>query len=298
MVFAYRGRYSLTAVYAVQIYDWLLNLGDEIELIHNARWTSIKVAYLLCRYLPLLTFPMYLWAWLLNHTKHVCEKIIHPLYGCLMIYQLSAQAVILIRAYAFTGRNKWVLAVLSTCYLAIMGAEIWLFGSRFVVPEEIFFIFGTSGCFGNDAGAQKSGLFQFHFALQTGMVVLGNFLLDLLMTIVVVVHCFRMGSVQGRLGKAFLFQGLTAFIVMAALNLMAAVLYLRPDRRFNGIGLPFLVLSDVLACHLILDLRRRVSPTEEDLEEEQSRIVHKAFDPKYAPDRRLRCRRSVDQWAC
>ncbi|KAJ8507120.1 hypothetical protein ONZ45_g10478 [Pleurotus djamor] len=272
------GQYSTVAVYAVQVYEWLLNLSEEVELIHQAHWSSMKIAYMICRYVPLLTCPVYLWAWLRDHPPELCAKVVHPLYGFLTCYQLSAQGVMLIRTYAFTGRKLSVLLMLLACYLAVMGTEIWLFSSRFVFPEELYVAFGTSGCFANDAGAQSGSLFDPHrVAIQSGCVLLGIFLLDVIMTATIIVHCIRIRSTQGALGKAFLAQGLVAFLVMSAVNLPSAVLYLRGDRLYNGLGLPYLFLSDVMACRLILLLRRKVKPTETDLLDEQSRIVREAL---------------------
>ncbi|KAJ8515366.1 hypothetical protein ONZ45_g7200 [Pleurotus djamor] len=272
------GQYSTVAVYAVQVYEWLLNLSEEVELIHQAHWSSMKIAYMICRYVPLLTCPVYLWAWLRDHPPELCAKVVHPLYGFLTCYQLSAQGVMLIRTYAFTGRKLSVLLMLLACYLAVMGTEIWLFSSRFVFPEELYVAFGTSGCFANDAGAQSGSLFDPHrVAIQSGCVLLGIFLLDVIMTATIIVHCIRIRSTQGALGKAFLAQGLVAFLVMSAVNLPSAVLYLRGDRLYNGLGLPYLFLSDVMACRLILLLRRKVTPTESDLLDEQSRIVREAL---------------------
>lgn len=47
----------------------------------------------------------------------------------------------------------------------------------------------------------------------------------------------------------------------------------------TGITLPLtLVMSDIIACRLILSLRRRVSPTESFELQEQSRFVAEALD--------------------
>jgi hypothetical protein len=52
--------------------------------IHQARWTSAKVAYLCCRYYPLLVYPLYMWAWLGNHPAKLCIESAHPLYSFLV----------------------------------------------------------------------------------------------------------------------------------------------------------------------------------------------------------------------
>jgi hypothetical protein len=109
-----------------------------------------------------------MWAWLGDYESKFCERLIHPLYALLIpfvshfsvilffIAQLrylatystrSARltsdlaqiwliiwhisAVILIRAYAFTGRKMSVGIIFGIGFLALLGAEIWLFGTQF-----------------------------------------------------------------------------------------------------------------------------------------------------------------------
>jgi len=272
------GRYSVAAVYVVHIYEWLIQLDDVWALIHQARWTSVKIAYLFCRYYPLLVFPVYMWAWLGNHSSELCQKLVHPLYAFLVPFHLCPQAVILMRAYAFTGRSKLVLAILLPAYLAVLVAYSWLLGSQFVYIKDLYFLFGTSACFANDKHAEDGPTFAYTPATRSGLVVLGGFLLDALMMSVVILHCIRIRSTQGSLGRTFLKQGAGVFVVMSGVNLLVAFIYLGRNRQFDGVGTPFLmILSPVLACRLVLMLRRTVSPSETEELRRQSGLVREAF---------------------
>lgn len=51
------------------------------------------------------------------------------------------------RTYAFTERNRLVLAILLTCYAALFAVEIYCFAVEVVVPVEIFQFLGKTGCF-------------------------------------------------------------------------------------------------------------------------------------------------------
>jgi hypothetical protein len=290
------GRYSVTAVYVVQVYEWLIQLDDEWTLIHQARWTSVKIAYLFCRYYPLLVFPVYLWAWLGDHSSELCQKIIHPLYAFLVPFHLCPQGVILMRAYAFTGRNKFVLAILLPAYLAFITAFSWLLGSQFIYVKDLYFLFGTSACFANDKHAEDGPGFSYTRATRTGLVILGSFLLDSLMMSVVILHCIRIRSTQGTLGRTFLKQGAGVFVVMSGLNLLVASIYLGRNRQFDGVGTPFLmILGPVLACRLVLMLRRTVSPSESEERRRQSCLVREAFA---AYDSSLEVELPRDAWGC
>jgi hypothetical protein len=52
--------------------------------VHRGPWNSVKVAYLMCRYYPLLLWPIFVWSWVGNHPPEYCARLIHPLY-CLVI---------------------------------------------------------------------------------------------------------------------------------------------------------------------------------------------------------------------
>ncbi|THV03818.1 hypothetical protein K435DRAFT_238694 [Dendrothele bispora CBS 962.96] len=270
-------RYSAIAVYTLCVYDWILSIADEYKLIWKAPLTTMKTAYLVCRYYPLLIFPVYLWVWLNNHSQDFCQRALHPLYGAITIFPVSAQAVVLMRTYAFTGRERKILYSLCACYLSLAGAEIWLFGYWFILESSAFQLFGKSGCFANDSGAV--GL-EFHYGSATAscVVLFAAFLMDVLMMGTVFMHCLRNRSFEGALGKFFVLQGFAAFVVMSALSLTAAITYAQTARQYDGVVMPFLLMvPDVLACRLILSLRKRVSPTESFFIKEQSRLIRDAL---------------------
>ncbi|KAF9267324.1 hypothetical protein L218DRAFT_681321 [Marasmius fiardii PR-910] len=104
------------------------------------------------------------------------------------------------------------------------------------------------------------------------------FLIDLFMMIIIVVHCFRIRSTQGRLGRLFLFQGFVVFVLMSTLNIGIAWNYLSTSREFNGVFVPIsLTLSNVLACRLTLSLRRQATPSESYQLRMQSEVVGRAL---------------------
>ncbi|KAF8895542.1 hypothetical protein BD779DRAFT_1500092 [Infundibulicybe gibba] len=272
------GRYSAAAVYVLLVYEFLICFDDEWLYIHKTRFSSMKMAYFTCRYFPLFAFPIYLWAWLGDHTPVTCHRIIHPLYGFMTVFPLAAQLVILIRTFAFTGRSNIILGVLSISFLTVAVAEIWLFGTRFVVVDELYLLLGNSGCFANDAHAQAGKPFEYLNAKPTGLVMLGAFFLDVMMMVMVVVHWIRIGSVRGRLGRLFLVHGLGAFLAISAMNLFTACLYLSDNRQWDGLGLPFvLTLPDIIACRLVLALRKTAVPTTTFELRNHSRLVREAL---------------------
>ncbi|KAH9054027.1 hypothetical protein EDB83DRAFT_2393719, partial [Lactarius deliciosus] len=70
--------------------------------------------------------PFHLWGLVGNHEQSVCESYYHVLSACAMPTLLSAQFILMLRTYAFSGRKTRVLVVLSITYLGLVGVIIWI----------------------------------------------------------------------------------------------------------------------------------------------------------------------------
>jgi hypothetical protein len=73
-------------------------------------------------------------------------------------------AVMLMRAYAFSGRNKKVLFLLVSCYICLVAVDIWAFCWKIEMPPLILYsVLGGTGCFPNYYGEVM--------ALRTGVCI-------------------------------------------------------------------------------------------------------------------------------
>ncbi|KAJ6561110.1 hypothetical protein DFH09DRAFT_503168 [Mycena vulgaris] len=206
-------RSGVIAVYCLTIYEWLEGLPREIELIHSSKWNSIKLSYLICRYYALFAWPLVLFAYVGNHTPQTCAKWMYPVNIVLLPMQFFARGVMLMRAYAFTGRNK--------------SASVFM---------------------------------------------------DFVSLSVIVIDCVQRRSMRGSLGRTFLGQGLFAFAVVFIVHFLSLGTYYNPHAFHNGVGLPYiLIISNIMACRLILDLRRKAVPTETELLRQHSLLIENAL---------------------
>ena len=62
----------------------LLRLSRPVSQIYPAPWNAVKIAYLFCRYFPLVVSPFLFWGFVGNHTESVCRLYYHALYACIM----------------------------------------------------------------------------------------------------------------------------------------------------------------------------------------------------------------------
>ncbi|KAF8888119.1 hypothetical protein BD779DRAFT_1785970 [Infundibulicybe gibba] len=266
------GKYSITATYSLALYDWFLTFDDELALIYSARWTSVTVTYSLCKYYPLLVWPVLLWSYMGTHNPNLCRKTIIPFQALTIPMQFFPPAVIMIRAYAFSGRDRRVLALLSTLLVTVIVVHMWTFLShRSVPPPEFYLLVGPTGCFPN------SGTDDMRFRIGISMVV--SMVMDIACLVVVVWRCVQLRGSAGSLMKTFLAQGLTAFASMCALNIITSIFYFEPSLH-SELGLPLLLtVPNLIACRLILQLRRKaaspLSPSE--VMRRNSRLIRDAF---------------------
>jgi len=265
-------RIGVIAVYCLTLYEWLEGLSKEIELIHPSRWNSIKMAYFLCRYYALLSWPIVLFAYVGNHTAQTCSKLMYPVNVLLFPMQFFAQGVMLMRAYAFTERHPAVLLVLCVCFGGLFGIDVWFFCINIPsLPAVTYEILGETGCFPNYAIA--TGNARVVIAMSSSVAM------DLLSLCIIVVYCVRKRTMLGSLGRTFLGQGFFAFAVVLIVHTFSMGMYYNPHAGFhNGIGLPCnLVISNIMACRLILDLRRKTLPTETELLRQHSLLIDDAL---------------------
>ncbi|KAH9032827.1 hypothetical protein EDB84DRAFT_1578472, partial [Lactarius hengduanensis] len=302
-------RYSMIAAYVVCFYDWLISLDQEVALIYPAPWNGVKAAYLFCRYYPMAIAPFHIWGLVGNHEERVCESYYQILYACSMPTLLSAQFILMLRTYAFSGRKTRVLVVLSIAYLGLAGVIIWVL-SKELTLAPLFSFTKRNACFAisdepNIAVLAASVLHGTRvpapIAYHMGMISVLATIFDCLNMFVVLWHWVRGGDTFGPLGKSFLKQGMLVYVVMTALNALAICAFLRlvvnlndhPDRSQptrschstylvrHGLAATSLfayILPSALACRLVLMLRQKASPTETKLRLELSHMIDDALE--------------------
>lgn len=110
------------------LYDYLLTLGMEVDLVWSSKWTFMKVLYLAQRYLPFVDAVALC---LLNQLSTTIDpttcKIVEKARGVLMIAGISlSELVLTLRVWAVWGRSSRVGLTLSILFFLA-------FSSSFVV---------------------------------------------------------------------------------------------------------------------------------------------------------------------
>ncbi|KAN0128874.1 hypothetical protein V8E53_013247 [Lactarius tabidus] len=281
-------RYSAVAAYVACFYDWIISLDQEVALVHTSPWNVVKAAYIFCRYYPLAIAPFHLWGILGDHDQRLCESYYHALYACTMPTALSAQLILMLRTYAFSGRKKMVLAILLATFFGLVGIIIWV-TSKELTLNPIFVVVNRTGCFAisdqpplvvlasatQGSEVKVPGAF-FHM----GLISILSASFDGLNMFLVIWRCIRDRGTLGPLAQSFLKQGILVYVVMTALKTLSIGTLLSPSifPNLTGVGPGFAsVLPSALACRLVLMLRRKASPTETELRNEYSHMINEAL---------------------
>jgi len=239
----------------------------------------------------MLIAPFHFWGFLGDHEQHVCESYYRALYACNIPTILSAQFILMLRTYAFSGRKKTVLAVLSIAFFGLVGIIIWV-TSQQISLSLVFLVTKRGGCFAisdqptlSDANleraAQGIATLQGHFAYHIGMISILTTFFDCLNMFVVIRHCVREHGTFGPLGQSFLKQGIPVYVIMTALNTLTIGTFFSSQllQEIKGVGPWFAyILPSALSCRLVLMLRRKASPTETELRIEYSHMVNEALE--------------------
>ncbi|KAG8999489.1 hypothetical protein FRB95_014276 [Tulasnella sp. JGI-2019a] len=243
---------SFVAWYAVTLWDWVTSFPREYRLIHKSQWSVIKVLYLLCRYWPIVTIPFTLWVFIGDHTEAECNKLFRIPEAIAMWNQIFAEAVLVVRTYAFYGNSIRLFVFFCTCLATLAAFQIYVVVAGmtllpFVSPP-------TGPCFPSVIHS-GSPLIMIFFILPL--------VFDTMITGFTIVRAIRYrhqvaGGTGSPLINMIVREGLFYFVLISGANLVNGIFYWQPNASMSALNIPLsIMLTDVLACRLILDLRER-----------------------------------------
>ncbi|KZV73893.1 hypothetical protein PENSPDRAFT_682447 [Peniophora sp. CONT] len=241
-------QYHFSCMYAVCIWDWIISLPNERRYIWKSKWTLVKGLYLFTRYYVLAVVPYLLWAFCTNHEWSLCRWAFKIPVIVATPNQLGAEAILLVRTYAFFGRDKRVLAVLVCMILGLLSYQLYVATSAML---PLPFLGETGPCFpmSRPGEAQVLGFFVAPLAFDT------------IITIITLAKAYSMRQRNGsssQIIQVFLKEGFFYYFLISGANLMNGIFYFQPHSEMSAIMIPLSVmLSPVLACRMIIDIRAR-----------------------------------------
>jgi len=130
-------RYVIVACLTLCIWDWLLAISDECQMIHQGRGDRrfryvVYMLYLAARIGPII----YLFAIILlaAGTTNACKLLARFAGAANIVIMPAASGLFFIRLSAVYSRDKYIMAFFGSCWLAILG--LFLFDSARVLLQS------------------------------------------------------------------------------------------------------------------------------------------------------------------
>ncbi|KAJ8096252.1 hypothetical protein PM082_011395 [Marasmius tenuissimus] len=110
------------------VYDTLLNFDNELHFIWASPWTSVKVLYLVQRYLPFVDVVILLVYYQSLTDPKQCLTTMRIIGWLSFAGALLAEALMSIRVWAVWGRSRYILACLGILYIGCFTPGAFYFG--------------------------------------------------------------------------------------------------------------------------------------------------------------------------
>ncbi|OSD02223.1 hypothetical protein PYCCODRAFT_1435538 [Trametes coccinea BRFM310] len=233
-----------SSMMAVAVWDWLVCLKLEYDVIWKARWRPIKFLYLWTRYYGLLTYALNLWLFNGNFSVQQCKTLHYLIAATCMWVTLGSEAILAMRTYAFLGCKRWCAILLTT--MLVGECAFLLYVSIAGVHQTILPVVTKGPCTASDAPGKH--------------VVSGYWLapvaFDLFCTFLTLYKVATLQTWGSRLVKVFVSEGLFYFIMVAAVNVLNAIFMFQSNVNIQNINsFLALIITQVLCCRLVLNLR-------------------------------------------
>ncbi|VDC03215.1 unnamed protein product [Peniophora sp. CBMAI 1063] len=249
--FLFATQIHFCCMYAVFIWDWITGILSEYRLIWKTKWTPVKALYLFTRYWVICIIPYVLWCYTVDHDQDTCNKIFRSPVALAMWNQVGSEAILTVRTYAFFGRNLYVLGVCLSMLGAIISYQLWALTTKML---PLPFLNGVSGPCLPMAILGQAHLLGFFVA---------PLCFDTIITVATLWKAVAMRRANGpssHIIQVFLKNGIFYFLLISGANLLNGIFYFQPHAEMSAIMIPLsIILSPLLACRLILDIRQRAA---------------------------------------
>ncbi|KAF9035722.1 hypothetical protein BDZ89DRAFT_480978 [Hymenopellis radicata] len=239
---------SATALY---VFDYLLTLEQEVDLIWGSKWTITKLLYLVTRYSTFVTAGVFLWT---DVTPNMSAE------NCLVVYKMDgwlatagvvlAEVILTLRTWAVWNRHRFLTVCMPVLFLAHFVAVFTVMG---IFLSSIQFLIlplpDLKGCLVSAANP----IFRWDFI--TSMMYEG---VMLLLMVAKSYQQFREAREisSSRLLNVILKDGVMYYLYLSVLNITNIIVIssVAPD-LLSLLGLLIRIIHAMLACRVITNIR-------------------------------------------
>ncbi|KLO18928.1 hypothetical protein SCHPADRAFT_935764 [Schizopora paradoxa] len=123
---AVKVKFTFLACLFLNLYDTLINLGDEAAFIWSQRWCIGKVLYLFARYTVLIDVVDLFWYFFdPDDTSKSCRKSYSVAAWSMVTGIIISEAILTLRTYAIWGQNKLILVYLIIQQIVVITLSLY-----------------------------------------------------------------------------------------------------------------------------------------------------------------------------
>ncbi|KAF9465347.1 hypothetical protein BDZ94DRAFT_393144 [Collybia nuda] len=240
-------QYLKVASLVVFLHDYFVTFELEVEHIWNSNWSTVKIVFLVARYLTFIDVPLILiYSLYSGLTPRGCYIVTSIATWSTVIGVGAAEIILLLRTYALWDRSKRILIFLVLLFIGVfttggVSTEIFLRSIRYA-PLPLPFM---RGCF--PVAASKLLYVDF-------VVLLVDETTIMLLTLYVGIRRFRHS--RSRLVTVLYRDGVLYFMCLFMITLSyAVVLIASPPEYLDLLNTPHRVLHSILSARIVLQVR-------------------------------------------
>ncbi|KAH8116792.1 hypothetical protein DFH11DRAFT_1132177 [Phellopilus nigrolimitatus] len=119
-------RYAILATFTLQVYDYIITFGDEVQYVWRWRKAPCRqLPFLLNRYLPFITVTSATYFLLFNPDQNLCRPAHFFVAGIALLGAIIAECTLFLRVYAAYDRSRTMLILLLTLtIISILGSFV------------------------------------------------------------------------------------------------------------------------------------------------------------------------------
>jgi len=244
-------RDSYLAVASLIFYEYLLQLGNEIDLFWKKRWSFGKCLFLWSRYYGLLYNIFNAVVFMQGHPSYkLCNTFFHWQNTGASLQMVTTHIILEVRLYAMYGNSKKILALL----VFLIGAEATAMGIVFGIPNQK--LIGTNNPFpGVFICADGDPLDGSHWVAYYWMAILIIESICLSLALYKA-WTYRKSGQGGSLMRSLTRDSVVYFVLIFGIYLANLILWIQNRLTLNELGTGYsFVISSILANRLLITVR-------------------------------------------
>lgn len=241
-------KYLRVASISVAAYDYMITLPAEYRFYRSqTRWTRPSMAcilFILIRYSSVLVITISNIGQFGNFSRGACEHfyLVSPVFK--VIQTVICQAILSVRTYAISKRERWVAYLLVAMFFSFMAGELFV-NVYARVPNN-----GTGHCTSGNASGYLVAWIHYVLSMTYDLVTLIISSYYLLGRSPVTYFSFS------RIARILLVDGIGYFFILTAVNILNLILYKSAPTNLQSAGASLgYAITMIMAQRILIHLR-------------------------------------------